>query len=304
MMEGLKVRAVLAAVVVAACSSDGGRQDTRFITCGDGGSCPSGYTCANDLCVRESSPLTVKNPTGRCTGGAGGARPGYSVPDPATVWLPDCKSPLSREYWRVYALTPHSAYILPRPDGAYQLTFVCRTDDHPLRPLVDRYRLCSPAATPEDVDVVNDMKLADALAITHFLHTQLLFEASESVPDAFVRPAPIPGDVLDACALHPDSSSAALASDCDLERQAVETGMDAFPDFSATAPEMAALLNELYGIGNCASTEGPRRVCAACGAADECADMQILCAPGCTTDADCGDLVCVQGACPVGAQCG
>src|SRR5262249_5553806 len=139
-----------------------------------------GYTCSENVCVHEGAPLVIDNPTGDCSGEAG-ARPGYSIPERGTIWLPDCKNPLKREYWRVYAVTPHSAYVLPRPDGAYQLDGVCNPDAAPLRPLVARYGLCRAATTPEDVDVVNDMKPTDALKITHFLHTQLVFEPTEGM---------------------------------------------------------------------------------------------------------------------------
>jgi hypothetical protein len=43
---------------------------------------------------------------------------------------------------RVYAVSADSAYVLPRPDGAYPLAIVCNSASHPLRSLVDRYRLC------------------------------------------------------------------------------------------------------------------------------------------------------------------
>jgi hypothetical protein len=255
--------------------------------------------------------LAIANPTGDCTAEAG-VRPGYSVPAQGTVWLPDCKNPLKREYWRVYAVASHSAYVLPRPDGAYQLDIVCNDDTHPLRPLIDRYRLCHVATaasvdgggSPGDVDVVNDMEPADALEITHFLHTQLLFEATEGMPGINLRPFAIPGDVLDACALHPGMNSSELTSDCHLEQQYVDTGVEPLPDFFRTATEMVRLLNELYGIGNCAAGETPTRACADCGPVDQCRNVGIFCAAPCSSDNECSGRQCAQGRCQVGSLCG
>ena len=86
---------------------------------------------------------------------------------------------------------------------------------------------------------------SDALKVAHYLHTQLKFQATGTSIDPFG----IPTDILDACALHPDSNSVELQQICDRERQRLESGEEI--DFTCEgmgAVKLAARLNELYGI--------------------------------------------------------
>lgn len=113
--------------------------------------------------------------------------------------------------------------------------------------LVERYGLCTQAATEAHVTLVNAMLPDHALQITHFLHTQLRFRVA---PDGLgITPYPIPTDILDACALHPQANSAALTALCERERARLASGDTV--GFLYTGPGAAELverLNELYGI--------------------------------------------------------
>jgi hypothetical protein len=329
MIRGSRIAiGLMASATVGACATSGGTDhETHWLACKNGGRCPSGYACEEGLCAPQSasdagthpsapdgstpSPdapanITIPNPTGACKAPDNGARRGYSSPEPGSVWLPDCANPLRREYWRVYAVSADSAYVLPRPDGARELSVVCNASTHPLKALVERYRLCALASTAADVAVINDMRPADALTLTHFMHTQLLFEVTEGIPNAYLLPYPLPSDVLDACALHPGTNTSAMQADCELTQHFVDTGLETAPEYSQSASELARLLDELYGIGGCAGNESPRRVCVECGPADGCTNLQIRCVQNCREDRECGDgATCTQGFCPSGAAlCG
>src|SRR5687767_7187902 len=89
--------------------------------------------------ARDSS--AVVNPSGSCKPSGDGSRPGYHSAA-GTTWLPDCRNTLRREYWRVFAQAPDSAYVIPRPDGAPELGPACADAAHPLNALASRYALC------------------------------------------------------------------------------------------------------------------------------------------------------------------
>jgi hypothetical protein len=186
----------------------------------------------------------IDNPTGDCAAPDSGARQGYHQPDDGDVWLRDCELNLNRELWRVFAQSPSRAYVVPRPDGAAALRPVCAGDDAAgVRPTLDRYTLCS--ASP-DITLVNAMDPADALAITHYLHSQLRFEAT--VDQTGITPFALKCDVRDACELEPNQSSE-LETVCMEVRDSLASGTDIGIDYSGPAAmELAALLNELYGI--------------------------------------------------------
>ncbi|HEY0739383.1 MAG TPA: hypothetical protein VGD69_30955 [Herpetosiphonaceae bacterium] len=181
-----------------------------------------------------------------CTAPDDGSRAGYHSAQGST-WIIDCENPLRREYWRVFLGRDQRAAIIPRPDGAPELQPACASVDHPLRGLVERYGLCAQAANEAQVIRVNSLLPGDALQITHFLHTQLRFRVT---PEALgITPYPIPSDILDACALHPEANSAALNAICERERGRIDGG--AAVGFVYTGPGAAQLverLNELYGI--------------------------------------------------------
>jgi hypothetical protein len=186
----------------------------------------------------------VVNPTGTCSAPDDGARRGYHAPDPEAVWLPDCQAPLAREYWRVFAVSDTSSYVIPRPDGAPELAEPCADSEHDLHAVVEKYALCEPA-TSATVDIVNDIDPADALALTHYLHIELVFEV---VPGG-IAPFPIPSDIIDACNLHPDDNSVPFVELCEREQERLDSGHSiGFTYEGPGAAELVERLNELYEI--------------------------------------------------------
>jgi hypothetical protein len=226
MVAGLKLRAMFSTTAVLALA-------LGIAACGSNGPGSS----------RNASPIA--NPTGTCAPPGDGSRAGYHSAA-GTTWLPDCGNALRREYWRVFAQTPDSAYVIPRPDGARELASACNDPGHELNGLAQSYALCRPASSGAEVERVNDILPADALAITHFMHGVLRFTMDAGLG---IAPHPLPSDIVDACALHPDTASADLRAICERERDRLESGHDI--GFSYTGPgavELVALLNELYGI--------------------------------------------------------
>jgi hypothetical protein len=200
------------------------------------------------------------NPSGDCAVSSDGSRLPYHYAANA-VWLPDCRNPLRREYWRVF-LRPtdtSSASVIPRPDGAPGLGAICSDPTHELRPLVDKYPLCQPAATQEQVRIVNAMVPFDALQITHFLHRQLKFAAVHTTIPApgggtarwsAVRPYPIPSDIADACALKKSTGSATFHEKCRSIMDNLKIGLWRSEPvwIGDEAEELASRLNEIYGV--------------------------------------------------------
>jgi len=184
----------------------------------------------------------IPNPTGSCSAPNDGGRAYYHVPGDDDTWLPDCQNPLRREYWRVFAVSAASAYTIPRIDGEPRLQRPCMDATDPIAPLVERYGLCASASNEAEVNRVNAMAPVDALALTHFLHTQLRFTAAEG--SSLVEPWAIPSDFLDVCQ-RAGSISGELLDNCDRIRKGWDLGYMLSP---AGATELAAGLNELYGI--------------------------------------------------------
>jgi hypothetical protein len=196
-------------------------------------------------CGRATS--SVVNPTGSCG----------TIPDPGRIgygggagtWVPDCQNLLRREYWRVDTMDGKSAYTLPRLDGTPQLQPACADANDALHALVERYALCAAADSEAKVNLVNNMELADALRLTHFLHAQLKFDvraATGGAPDTTsIEPYPLSADILDACALHPNSPE--LQAMCVRERNNLMGGLG-LTYTGPAAVELAVRLNELYGV--------------------------------------------------------
>jgi hypothetical protein len=200
--------------------------------------------CASSSNSSAQRTSAVENPSGSCEASGDGSRAGYHSAA-GTTWLPDCRNTLQREYWRVFAQARDSAYVIPRPDGARELGRACSDPAHELNSVVVKYSLCGAASSPAEVERVNNMQPVDALAITHFMHGMLRFISTGSG----VSPYPLPTDILDACALHPDGASAELRFICDRERDRLSSGQEIGFDYSGPgAIELAELLNELYGI--------------------------------------------------------
>jgi len=250
------------------------------------------------LACDSSSDVGVQNPTGDCRAPLITARAGYDDVSPGATWLPDCQNPVAREYWRVYARSADSAYMLPRPDGDPNLVAACNNAAHPLHALVESYFLCSPATTPETVSRTNDMLAADALQIAHDLHAVFAFE-NDAGAGVHIAPFPIPGDILDACALHPQESSADLAAICAREQERLQSGYTiGFTYDGPGAVELVARLNELYGIA-CPAGLIPATICE-CGPDDGCVELSRACRPACQASSDCLDPaqpMCTNGYC-------
>ena len=199
------------------------------------------------LCAGGCGQLTFANPSGTCGTRSGGGRAGYQVPGPDDQWVPDCQNALLREYWRVFSQDGESAYVIPRPDGAPELSSPCTDANHDLHTVVVRYDLCSAAGSTEQVNTINHIELSDALRVIHFLHTQLKFVVTED--PLGIQPFPIPSDIIDACALGAGLNSSELEAICERERDRLRSGVDV--GFSYTGPggaELVTRLNELYGI--------------------------------------------------------
>lgn len=190
---------------------------------------------------------TIINPSGTCGTRPGEVRAGYHVPDKDDTWVPDCQNALAREYWRVYSKDGRTGYVVPRPDGAPQLMAPCADSQHELNPLVVRYQLCSAASRVEQVALINQIALSDALVVARFLHKQLKFAVTQNALG--IQPFPISADIVDACALAEGKNSSDLEAICKRERDRLRSGIDI--GFSYTgdgAGELVARLNQLYGI--------------------------------------------------------
>lgn len=204
-----------------------------------------GSSNVNDA-SKAGSAVNVENPTGDCIAPDSGARAGYHEPAD-TQWLPDCSNPLKREYWRVFATTAETAYIIPRPDGDPGLEPACTDEEHPLYTVVQYYALCQPASSPQAVARINAIHPRDALAVTHELHSTLRFEVTHE--GVGIAPSPIPSDIVDACELHSNEGLPELEAICEREEDRLRKGHDI--GFGYEGPGAVALverLNELYGI--------------------------------------------------------
>lgn len=190
----------------------------------------------------------VDNPTGDCRAADDGGRACVHAPAHGDTYLPDCRAPLDREYWRVFARSPESAYIFPRPDPSGLAAGICDGDDEDLARLFDRNGLCTETADPR---VVDDVSPADALAIARALHERLVFEAVDAGGGTWtIRPTPMDDDLAAACEL-PAADVGAVKSVCAVYTMRIDG--DACLDIGALpsaeeAPILAEALNQLYGV--------------------------------------------------------
>lgn len=195
----------------------------------------------------SSGQTNITNPSGTCGTRSDGGRVGYHGPSANDQWVPDCQNPLLREYWRVFSQDGNTAYVIPRPDGAPELSTPCSDAYHDLHAVVVRYELCSFAESEEQVNIINHIELSDALHVTHFLHTQLKFAVTQDTLG--IHPFPIPGDILDACVLGGQVNPLELESICQSWRDAIASGNDGPLVYSGPgAVDLVTRLNELYGI--------------------------------------------------------
>merc|ERR1719215_1112345 len=123
------------------------------------------------------------------------------------------------------------------------------TGDNELSSLFKKYRLCKEMLNSEDIGLLNNMKPAEALNMTHALHKQLRFEG-QSIGGAWsITPWAAEDDVYDVCNTIND---AAAASYCDQIRRSFEcTGPCIEMAILPSAEDIKVIvpgLNKLYGI--------------------------------------------------------
>ena len=194
----------------------------------------------------EATSTKVQNPSGDCASDEDGSRTCYHAPMASDTYLPDCQTDLTREYWRVFAMSETSAYIIPRPDGMGLMYDLC--EDANVGELMNTYALCSETLGANEVDIINDIPPEDALLITNALHSKLLFTVDE---DDMISPWAPPNDIVDACQFS-DSNDEVVSDYCDTALGYYDSGEDcpdiAFFPTAEEAPIIAARLNTLYGL--------------------------------------------------------
>lgn len=198
------------------------------------------------LILACESTNNVENPSGDCEIDSDGSRQCYHAPMASDSYLPDCETDLSREYWRVFAMSETSAYIIPRPDGMGLVYDLC--EDANVGELMNTYGLCTETLGANEVDIINDIPPADALQITNALHSKLLFTVDEN---DMISPWAPPNDIVDACTFSDDNDD--LVSDyCDTALGYYDSGDDcpdiAFFPNAEEASIIVARLNTLYGL--------------------------------------------------------
>lgn len=231
--------------------------------------------------TEDDTALTVvDNPSGTCVAPDDGARLGYHSPGD-DVWLPDCQKRPAREYWRIFARDAAHAYLVPRPDGAPELSAACTNPTHPLHLLVARYTLCTSASSPERVERVNSMSPVDALAVSRELHANLRFTQRADN----VSPFPLPSDVLGACELASPNGDPTFESLCARERERLASGnLIGFAYDGPAGAELARRLNELYGVESSLELPCVQYIDGLCDAAARCSVgsvRRVECAAAC-----------------------
>ncbi len=196
-----------------------------------------------------SSTPSGDNPTGDCVAGGDGSRVGHS-PGADSTYLPDCELNLEREYYRVFVQSDGTAYMIPRPDNHPDFIDVCLSlnESDPLYETARAYSLCqSEAFDSSQVEQINSMAPADALALAHYLHERLVFFVTADG----VRPYPQAQDILDLCKMDEAFRNGPMQERCDFELDAEESGVRNEIGWVHTGVEAEALapaLNALYGI--------------------------------------------------------
>ena len=148
------------------------------------------------------------------------------------VYVPDCNLPchLTKPYWKVLAYLNDdegvSAHIVPRPDDYGVKYGFCDDGDtiddrnnsssssasssrtsggdqlqqYYYKELFQNYTMCNDRDGGADPDVINNMKLSDALLITNLLHRHLQFQMVNYGDDSWsIEPYAYEDDILLAC---------------------------------------------------------------------------------------------------------
>jgi hypothetical protein len=156
-------------------------------------------------------------------------------PECTDTYLPDGNAPLLAEYWRVFETEDGVTYMYPRPEGSPYIDELCAGE---LRETLDRYTLCDESP---DVDLINAMDSADALAISHALHELLVFVADAGT----VSPWPFQEDIATVCAGSPDPGLSGVCAQLPQGEVCTDEGLSFTPEEAAL---LAPALNEVYGI--------------------------------------------------------
>jgi hypothetical protein len=168
------------------------------------------------------------------------------VPDMGDVYIPDCDLPLNRSFWRVWQMPDGSAYMIPRPDGAPALAGPCSDESDPLFETLDAIGLCDPNCSSSQACIarVNSMTVEQALAISRFLHENLVFVFDDALG---FSPYPFEEDVIAVCEQY--MVSPGVVQYCDFHRARLAGGGDIGIIYEGeAAKELAVWVNDLYGI--------------------------------------------------------
>lgn len=173
----------------------------------------------------------------------------YHSPGLDDTYLPDCNAPLNREYWRVFAVSESSAYVIPRMDafGVANKYGMC-TGETELSSLFKKYGLCKEVLGSADIQVLNNMEPAEALNITHALHKRLCFESQNTAGSWSIVPWAPDDDIHEVCNKNIDAGAASYCDEIMKRFNCNGTCID-----MAMVPSAAAInvivpgLNKLYG---------------------------------------------------------
>eukprot|EP01083_Nonionella_stella_P101989 289783_1 len=201
----------------------------------------------------------IINPSGDCgvdTSDGAGSRPQYNYsPSGRTIYVPDCKNPLKREYWRVFVVEPNgddsSVYIIPRPDNMGTKYGYCCDGDDELCELFEKNGLCSSIINAETVQKINTIPLDEALIMMNKLHQKLTFIPNYYDECADVSPWAPDDDILEICdsGITIDTNVLghcdALRTRCNDNGMCMDRGILMSED---AARALVPLMNDLYGI--------------------------------------------------------
>jgi len=175
----------------------------------------------------------------------------YHLPGANDTYLSDCNAPLNREYWRVFAVNESSAYVIPRMDsfGMASKYGMCTGSDE-LSSLFKKYRLCKGALDSADIEVLNNMKPADALDITYALHKRLCFQAQATGGSWSITPWGPEDDIVDVCNTTTDTAAASYCYEIKKSSECTGSCVRVAMVITPSAEAIRVLvpgLNKLYG---------------------------------------------------------
>jgi hypothetical protein len=164
------------------------------------------------------------------------------------------------------------------------LAVPCNDPSHELRPVLDRYELCSRA--PADLSGATTMNREDAFRVTRYLHSKLVFVTDFS---ANIRAFPLTSDLLELCGL--DSQRPGFEALCNFAQQGAETiarlNYIVLAENEGLSDWLASRMSDLYGV-RCADGRVPGVTCTAPGPAGGCVTAgYATCVKPCVSSAEC-----------------